>query len=345
MLVEASKLVFVGLQGCNSTGRNRGDPLRRLATRRVGALVVSAPLILIAGLVWLTVATSGDQPSFIVLYRFSRALSSLLTGFILAASGCMLQSALRSPLVDHYILGIGSGALFSTYIAILLVGYSLPHVTIASVVGGLIALSLTTLLAEKMSGSDIAYVLAGLGVTALFTGLASFTQFFVISRYQYAVFLMLGSFSIATLDKAIYALIPVGLILAGYALLAKELNVLLYGDDYSRQLGLDPRRVRAATSILAGVASSITVAYFGLVGFIGLVSPHIARLLLKTPDNRVVIPVSSTIGSMLAYSADLLSRGIAVYTMSEVPAGSILFLVGAPFFLVILLARLAGGSK
>jgi iron complex transport system permease protein len=257
----------------------------------------------------------------------------------------MLQSALRSPLVDHYILGIGSGALFSTYIAILLVGYSLPHVTIASVVGGLIALSLTTLLAEKMSGSDIAYVLAGLGVTALFTGLASFTQFFVISRYQYAVFLMLGSFSIATLDKAIYALMPVGLVLAGYALLAKELNVLLYGDDYSRQLGLDPRRVRAATSILAGVASSITVAYFGLVGFIGLVSPHIARLLLKTPDNRVVIPVSSTIGSILAYSADSLSRGIAVYTMSEVPAGSILFLVGAPFFLVILLARLAGGSK
>ena len=279
---------------------------------------------------------------YIASYRYYRAIYVFISGFILASSGCYLQSVLRNPLVDHYILGIGSGALFASYLAILLHGYSIAVVTVFAVFGGLLALSLVVLIAERISGSDVAYVLSGISVTSLFSGLSIFLSYYVIIRYPYASLMLTGSFTLARPGLLPSLLLPFILVVMGYILFAKKINALILGDEYSAQLGVNPRTTRIYMALISGISSSIVVALFGLIGFIGLVAPHIARFLTKTSDNRIVVPLASSIGSLLLYSTDMFSRIIAAPVMGEIPAGAIVSLIGAPFFLLLIASRLRG---
>ncbi|MGC8983015.1 MAG: FecCD family ABC transporter permease [Desulfurococcaceae archaeon] len=303
-------------------------------------LAFSAPVAFFLLVYGFTVYTSAGVSELVAEYRIYRAVYSMLAGAVLAASGCFLQSSLRNPLVDHYVLGIGSGALFSTYLAALLWGYSLAVAPLSAAVGGLAALALTVLLAEKMSGSDVAYVLAGISVTTLFSGLSLFTYYYLASKQPFAASLLLaGSFALSRPQQLPYVLASLALAAAGYVLLSKKLNALALGDEHASQLGVDPRLARLASSTIAGVASSVLVSLFGLVGFIGLVSPHVARFVLKTGDNRLVVPTAMFFGMAFLYSADAFSRYVAAPLWGEVPAGSIVSLIGAPFFAALLVSR------
>lgn len=287
--------------------------------------------------------TSGHAPKGLFEYRMARSISAALVGFVLAISGCLLQTVYRNPLVDHYILGIGGGALFFTYISIIVFGYiGFTLISIFAVIGGLLALLLTVRLAEAISGSDVSYVLAGISVTTLFSGLSLLASYFAIARYRIAGILLLGSFVTSNLYMTIQLLAPTGLVIIGYALLARKLNVILLGDENAIQLGVDPRKTRLLSTMIAGVSASIVVSLYGLIGFIGLVSPHISRLLLKTSDNRVVIPLSGLVGSVLLYTTDQLSRQIVSPVYGEVPVGALVSVVGAPFFMYLLIKRFAG---
>jgi len=290
----------------------------------------------------LTYLTSKNYPSSLQEYRVLRALYSSIAGAVLAITGCILQSSFRNPLVDHHILGIGSGALFFTYVTVLIYGYNPSMVTLIAALGGLTSLALTVLIAEKISGSDIAYVLAGISVTSLFSGLATFTMYYVQVKYPYASVLMTGSFILSREEQLPYTFIPLALVSIGYPLLSKRLNTLMLGDENATQLGVNPRLTRLLSAVIAGLSSSIMVSLFGLIGFIGLISPHIARFLVKTSDNRLVIPVSASIGMTLLYATDLFSRTVMAPVWGEVPAGSIVSLFGAPFFIALLISRFMG---
>ena len=197
-------------------------------------------------------------------------------------------------------------------------------------------------MAEKLSGSEVSYVLSGLAINSLFSGLSMMLSYLVVKINPYATFYLVGSFVLATKDKLLILALALVLVMAGYIVLSKPLNALMIGDLHARQVGYEPRITRLASVIVAGVSSSLVVSLFGLLGFIGLVSPHISRLLLRTGDNRLIIPASFVVGSIIVYSTDYLSRKLLIGITGEVPAGAIASLIGAPFFLVVLLTRLKG---
>ncbi|GEM_PF-233694 len=303
------------------------------------------PILVFSFLYFSTYYNVLNEPASIKLYRLLRIYYVLLSGFILGASGSILQSVLRNPLVDHYVIGIGSGALFAVYMTVYFYTYHPLLIVLAGIIGGLTALGLTILIAEKLSGSDIAYVLSGIGVATLFSGASSFILFFIIVKYPYASLMTTGSFSIVDSSKLVYVHIPLLIILITYYTLAKKLNTVIFGDDFAKQLGVDPGKTRLLGVLVAGVSSSIIVSLFGIIGFLGLITPHIARFLLKTSDNRLTIPFSGTIGMVILALADTVSRSITTIVSSEIPAGSIISLIGAPFFLLLLISRFTRWSK
>jgi iron complex transport system permease protein len=282
-------------------------------------------------------------PEKIFIYRFHRAIYTVLAGVVLAASGCILQATLRNPLVDHYVLGTGSGALFAVYTTLLLLEHvTLWVISLAAAIGGLSALAITVLIAESISGRDVAYVLSGIGVTSLFSGLSVLLLYYVASKYGYASLMLTGTFIHSRPENLPYILLAVILVLVGYVLLAKRLNVIMLGDDHAAQLGVNPNLTRLSASIIAGVSASIIVSQFGVIGFLGLVTPHIARFILKTSDNRLVVPLAMALGSTLLFTTDTLSRSIMTKIIGEVPAGAVISAIGAPFFLILLIRRFRG---
>ncbi|QOR94931.1 iron ABC transporter permease [Thermosphaera chiliense] len=284
-----------------------------------------------------------DVSDIILSYRFYRSVYTVLAGIVLASSGCMLQSTFRNPLVDHHILGVGAGALFAVYLTILIHGYSSMFIiALAASAGGLLALSLSVGIAEVMSGSDAAYVLSGLGVTSMFSGLSILLLYYVAPRYGLASLMLTGSFVHSRKEMMPYVLTPAAVMIISYFALAKKMNTVVIGDDYALQLGVNPRRVRLTTALIVGVSSSLIVSIFGMIGFIGLVTPHMARLFLKTSDNRLITPLAMGLGSLLLYVTDLFSRTIAAGVVGEIPAGAVTSAVGAPFFLTLLIKRLRG---
>ncbi len=291
--------------------------------------------------VYFSIIYGGTSP-YVLEYRYYRVVEAYLSGLVLGAAGALLQSSLRNPLVDHHILGIGSGALFTAYLTILLAGPLLGVSVYTAIMGGLIAYAITTLIAERIGGTDTAYVLSGLGVNALFSGAAILLSYYILVENPYALMILIGSFILASPRYFPPLLISIILVTATYPILAKPLNTLLLGDDYAHQLGYDPRRTRLIAAVVAGTASSIVVGCFGLIGFIGLVSPHIARLLTRSGDNRVIIPLSGLLGGTILLLTDDASRLLLSTITGEVPAGAIASLIGAPFFLILLLGRRGG---
>lgn len=282
----------------------------------------------------------------IVLYRRTRLVLALASGLILGFIGSFLQSSFRNPLIDPYILGIGGGALFALYIFHLFFKTaSLYWIALVASAGGLMALAITVVVAEAIGGSDIAYILSGIGVTSLFSGLSITIYYIIISvnpAASYIHTLLIGSFVHANPSHIPIITLSVAALVVAYFMLSKPLNSLIIGDTYAKQLGYNPRAVRRVVTILSGITASIVVMVAGIIGFIGLVSPHIARLIMGTGDNRLVIPISGLIGSILLILTDNFSRIVLSNLFGEVPVGALVSSFGAPFFLLLLIRRFKG---
>jgi iron complex transport system permease protein len=271
-------------------------------------------------------------------YRFYRDTYAFLAGLILGFSGSVLQASLRNPLVDHYVLGIGSTSLFAAYLAIALLGsVDLVLIAVSSLAGGLSGLALSLSLANYLGGGEVAYVLAGVGVASLFSGLSFILSYYILQKQPYAWALLLGSFATPLKEYLPYLVAASFISLIAYLQLARKLNLLLLGDIYSKQLGVDPKTTRLVANLVAGGLSSIVVGFFGTIGFLGLVAPNLARLLFKTSDNRVTVLNSSILSGILLLATDLATRKVLVTKVGEIPAGGVVSAFGGVFFLLILL--------
>jgi len=285
----------------------------------------------------------GSGLEILIEYRRVRVLSAVLSGMILGIAGSYLQGCLRNPLVDHYVLGIGSGSLLLVYLSILLIGYRLGYIQLFASLGGLLSLALTIALAELIGGSDVAYVLSGMGVNALFSGASILLTYLVSMRYPFAIHLLIGSFATSSVKNIPYLALALSILIATYPLLAKPLNALVLGDYYATQLGFHPIVYRRVAVIVAGVASSIVVSIHGLIGFIGLIAPHIARYMLKTVDHRFTMIMSGLIGALLLLATDSFVRIVLSEYFGEIPSGAVVSVFGAPFFLSLVVKRFKRG--
>lgn len=270
--------------------------------------------------------------------RLPRVVTSLLVGMALAISGATLQGVLRNPLVDPYILGLSSGAAFGAALAIAV--WRWIPVSISAFVFALVALAMTYFMARtKNSVPIVNLVLSGVITSAVFTALLSIVQITSHEKSLQAIVLWtMGSFNGVTWStlKPTWLLILLGcFFMIG---LRWRFNVLTMGETEAKVSGLHVERYRVLFIVLSALVSALSVSMVGVVALLGLIVPHIVRMLLG-PDHRILIPVSAALGAALMAIIDTVAR---TATGFEIPVSIITTLVGAPVFWLLLRSTKAG---
>lgn len=274
------------------------------------------------------------QADVVEIIRLPRILAALLIGAGLAISGAALQGLFRNPLVDPSIIGVTSGAGFGGTLAILLVGGGYP-VLGASFVVGIGSLLIVKLLASvKGRTSILALVLAGVVVSAFFEAAISIVKLLADPQQKLPAitYWLMGSIAATNYrDLALIALaiVPPSIVIF---LLRYQINILSLGEDKARALGAPVERVQWTIFIAVSFISAGVVATSGIVGWVGLVIPHIARALVG-PDHGRLLPVSALLGAIYLLLVDDIAR---TATVAELPIGIITALIGVPVFAIIL---------
>lgn len=274
------------------------------------------------------------QADVVEIIRLPRILAALLIGAGLAISGAALQGLFRNPLVDPSIIGVTSGAGFGGTLAILLVGGGYP-VLGASFVVGIGSLLIVKLLASvKGRTSILALVLAGVVVSAFFEAAISIVKLLADPQQKLPAITYWLMGSIAATNYRDLALIALAIVPPSVVifLLRYQINILSLGEDKARALGAPVERVQWTIFIAISFISAGVVATSGIVGWVGLVIPHIARALVG-PDHGRLLPVSALLGAIYLLLVDDIAR---TATVAELPIGIITALIGVPVFAIIL---------
>ncbi|MBW8319962.1 MAG: iron ABC transporter permease [Arenimonas sp.] len=302
-----------------------------------GRFSVSVPRIidiLVAGALNPGLALTQMDERIVLLVRLPRVLLAALSGAALAVGGAALQGVFRNPLVSPQVLGISQGAAFGGAMA-LLFGYSGVVLLGLAFVFGLSALILVGALARINGRTEvITVILSGMVIGALFGALVSIVQFIADPNTSLPaiVYWLMGSFATATWARLGLAIPGMAIGLLIVFALRYRLNLLALEDSEARSLGVNPDRERWYIFIAISLMTGTSVAVAGIVGWIGLVVPHAARILVGE-DHRALIPASAIIGAAYLTFIDTLSRTL---TSAEIPLGVLTALIGAPVFGVLL---------
>lgn len=266
--------------------------------------------------------------------RLPRVLIAALTGAGLSVAGVALQGIFRNPLVGPQIIGVSSGASLGGAIAIILFS-SLMLTTVLAFVGGLLAMILVYFLG-RYGGSTrtLMLILSGVVISAFFSALISLLTYFADpnSTLPTIVFWLMGSFSTITYYKLFLVTLPVLLGILLLFLLGFRINVLSLGDDNATALGVSVEKTRWLVLIATTLITAATVAVAGTIGWVGLVVPHIARIMVG-PDHRILLPVAAIFGVIYMIIIDTLARSVS---SGEIPLGVLTALIGAPVFVWLL---------
>lgn len=275
--------------------------------------------------------------------RLPRVALAALVGACLAAAGVLYQALFRNALADPYVLGVSSGAGLGAALAFALVGTSAAVLwapPLAAFIGAMATIVLVASLATRRGVmQSLSLLLAGVAVSYTLAALTSFVL--VVRREQMSriVFWMMGGLQGASWTQV--AIVSV-MLLAGLAVpfaFARELNIMLLGDERAGELGVDVERVKRLILAAASLVVSAAVSVSGLVGFVGLMTPHAARLVLG-PDHRLLLPASVLSGAIVMVLADLLAR--VVLAPVELPVGIVTALAGGPVFVWLLVRSRKG---
>ena len=278
--------------------------------------------------------------------RLPRILLALLVGAILASTGAVMQGLFRNPLADPSLIGVSGGASVGASLMIVLAGgavesgllMGLSLVALGAFVGGFAATILVYRLATSGIGTSVTtMLLAGIAIGALAGALNSLLSYFADNDMLRQISLwQMGNLSAANWAK-VWIMAPVSLLLlVSFPRDSRALNALLLGESEARHLGIDVQRVKRRLIVLTALGVGVSVALAGMVGFVGLVIPHVIRLLIG-PDHRWLIPGSAMAGAILLVVADSLAR--VVVLPAELPTGILTALLGAPFFIALLLQQ------
>jgi iron complex transport system permease protein len=289
------------------------------------------------------VSWTRSESTAVSLIRAPRAVLAVLVGAALAVSGSVLQALFRNPLVSPDVVGVSSAASFGGVLVILMGGGG--SLLVGGAFGaGLVAAGLVLMLGRLRTGSPVlTVVLGGIVVSAFFNALVSLVTYLAdpYTTLPSITFWLMGSFTAATWAKVGLAGIPIVVGMLVVAALRWRINVLSLGDDEAAALGLRPARLRGLLIVAVSLLTAATVSVVGVVGWVGLVIPHLVRLLLG-PDHRVLLPASAVVGGSYVLAVDTLARTVG---QVEIPVGILTAVIGAPVFLYVLVRRLpAGGS-
>ena len=291
-------------------------------------------------------ASSAQIDTILFDIRLPRILLAIFVGAVLASTGAVMQGLFRNPLADPSLIGVSSGASVGASIMIVtaggaiqggaLVGLSL--VSIGAFVGGFLATLLVYRLATSGMGTSVTtMLLAGIAIGALAGALNSLLSYFSDNDMLRQISLwQMGNLSGASWLKVSIMGVVAVLLMSLFPRDSKALNALLLGESEARHLGINVQWVKRRLIALTALGVGVSVAVAGLVGFVGLIMPHIIRLMIG-PDHRWLIPASGLAGAVLLVIADSLARVVVI--PAELPTGILTAILGAPFFVILLLQQ------
>lgn len=325
--------------------QNKGKALAGLAL----LTALSALLSLCVGSVWVSPgellgalydSRAESAAAQIFLYaRLPRTCGCLMAGMALAVSGAVIQSVLANPLAAPNIIGVNSGAGLMVALSCALIPESAVVVPLMAFLGALAGVLLVLFLAERTGAAKITVVLAGVAVSSMFSaGIDAVVTFVPDALNGYSDFRIggLDNLSMDRLYPALFILLPA---LIGCILLSSEMDVLLLGTDTARSLGLNAGRTRLVLLTLAAALAGGAVSFCGLLGFVGLIVPHIMRRLLGE-ESRTLLIGCALGGAAMLTMCDVLAR--VIVAPYELSVGIVLSLLGGPFFIWLLLRQRGG---
>ena len=278
--------------------------------------------------------------------RLSRICLAFLIGAILAISGAVMQGLFRNPLAAPSLIGVSSGASVGASIVIVLAGTWLQNNALLGLsvvaVGAFVGSFLITLLVFRLSTSTLGtsvttMLLAGIAISALAGAVNSLLSYFADNEMlrQISIWQM-GNLSTANWARVSVVAVVGVFVLVLFPRESKSLNALLLGESEARHLGIDVQRVKKKLILLTTLGIGTAVAVAGMIGFVGLIVPHMVRLLIG-PDHRWLLPVSALAGGILLLIADTLAR--VIIAPVELPTGILTAILGAPFFIMLLIQQ------
>lgn len=278
--------------------------------------------------------------------RLPRIFLAILTGISLAGAGTVMQGILRNPLVSPYTLGLSSGAAFGAALAIVL-GTSVFGAAFVNIdryiivtnafIFGFLTMFLVYGIARLKGTAPETLVLGGVAIGYLFSaGVSALKYISEHEKLKELVVWLMGGLWGATWDIVWLLFLPVLVCMGILLRYAWDMNALSSGEEVAVNLGVNVNRLRLICLTLSSLVASITIAFTGIIGFIGLVAPHICRILIGG-DNRFLIPCASLTGAILLLLSDTMARTVIAPT--EIPVGIVTSLIGAPFFIYLLLKR------
>ena len=306
-----------------------------------GAKFVSLDQIISALISMIDANTKASMTDTIITdIRLPRLIYSVLTGIGLSLVGLLMQTVTRNALADPYVLGVSSGASTGAVFAIIMGGlpflgqYNTP---IFAALGAALSIILVLLCVGK-SNSPVKLILIGMGMTGVFSALTMMIIYGAKHEAQVrsAMFWLLGSFAgIQWSDLPLTAIIITLFMLYIY-MFNQDLDVLLLGNHEAAQMGLSVKQLQLSIVIISSIVIATLVSKVGVVGFIGLIIPHLARI-IGGPKHKHTLLFSALIGSIVMIWSDVLSR--ALYSPEEIPIGVLTSLLGAPLFIWIIMNR------
>lgn len=266
--------------------------------------------------------------------RIPRTLSAILAGCGLAIAGLILQSVLNNALASPTIIGVNSGAGLFTALATALFPASYSIMPVAAFLGAFLATLIVYYVAKKTGASRMTIILAGTAVSSLVGAMTDAVLILfpetVIDRTSFII----GGLSGVTMSRLLVPGLIIFVSLIITSIFSYDLNVLSLGDQTGKSLGLNVDKVRFLFIILASLLAGSVISFAGLLGFIGLIVPHISRLIVGY-DNRILIPTCALLGSSFALFCDIIAR--TLFAPYELPVGIIMSFIGSPFFIYLLL--------
>ncbi len=331
--------------------RQRNKKTIRISATLIAAVLVTAAMSVCLGPVMISLPEIGpvllgrDTDSvaarIILFSRLPRTCGCLLAGAALAVSGAVIQSVLENPLAAPNVIGVNTGAGLAVAICCAAAPGIFWITPIAAFVGALAGVLLVLLIGERTGASRLTLVLAGIAVSAVFSGAVDLILAFVPEALSAYSDFRIGGFSGITMRKVAPAAAVIGAAFGAVLSLTPQMDILALGTDTARSLGLRARPVRVALLAAAAALAGAAVSMAGLLGFVGLIVPHAARR-VSNGDSLPLLVYSALGGAAFVTVCDLAAR--TVFSPYELPVGVVLSFLGGPFFLWLIL-RQKGGHR
>ena len=322
---------------------------RKLLSSKLGIILLLTGLVIFCILLSISVGviqipfsevisallTDTETTNRIIIYelRLPRTLVAALVGVCLALSGCILQGVMRNTLASPSTIGVTSGASFVGYLILVVFPQAHYLLPVGTILGAFMTTLLIYLLAFTKGVSPMRMILSGLAVTALFGAFNDVIKVFFAERIVDAQGFMLGSLNGVTWEQ-FQLIVPFAIIgiLLCFRIPAK-MNILMLGDEVAYSLGLNVERFRLLLIVIASLLAGASVAVAGIISFVGLIVPHISRLLVGS-DYRLLFPTAAMLSIVFMTLCDMIGRIIVM--PAEMPVSVIIAFIGAPFFLYLL---------